>query len=235
MSEAPRVRAVLFDMDGTLIDSEMHTDRAVSAVVARYGVKDFVLPVSETRGRTWAHVAAAIRERTNIVAPVAELADGMLEFWTSAIVDVQPVPGAAEAVRAAASRKLRLGVVSSSPRFLIDSCLEKLGVADHFPAAARIGSDAVRQTKPDPEGYLLAAKALAVDPREALVFEDSRAGLMAARAAGMRSVFVTCCAVDVEENKTLATAACPHYGTLPAGFWDELAAGTIDLKARALT
>lgn len=232
MSEAPRVRAVLFDMDGTLIDSEMHTDRAVSAVVARYGVTDLVLPASETRGRTWAHVAAAIRERTNIAASVAELADGMLEFWTSAITDVQPIPGAADAVRAAASRNLKLGVVSSSPRFLIDTCLEKLGVADHIPAAARIGSDAVRRTKPDPEGYLLAARALAVDPREALVFEDSRAGLMAARAAGMRSVFVTCCAVDVAENMTLATAACAHYETLPSGFWDDVVAGVVPLSNR---
>ncbi len=56
------VRAVLFDLDGTLVDSETHTDEAISAVVARYGIAGFALPHSETRGRTWAHVADVIRD-----------------------------------------------------------------------------------------------------------------------------------------------------------------------------
>jgi beta-phosphoglucomutase-like phosphatase (HAD superfamily) len=138
-------------------------------------------------------------------------------------------------VRAAAARKLKLGVVSSSPRTVIDSFLDKLGVGDLIDRRARIGADEVHTTKPDPEGFLLAARALEVDPVDTLVFEDSRAGLLAAQAAGMRSMFVTCCAADVAGSTALATASCIHYEVLPPHFWDELASGTADLADRSFT
>ena len=70
MAKTSPVRAVLFDLDGTLVDSEMYTDQAVSAVVEKYGVTNFMLPTSETRGRTWAYVAQAIRARTKVTASV---------------------------------------------------------------------------------------------------------------------------------------------------------------------
>lgn len=227
------VRAVLFDLDGTLVDSETHTDEAITAVVARYGVPGFTLPHSETRGRTWAHVADVIRRQTGIECDAAALADELLEYWAKAVVNVTPIPGAAEAVRAAAARKLKPGVVSGSPRSVIDSFLDRLGVSDCVDQRARIGGDAVSRSKPDPEGYLLGAGALETDPAETLVFEDSQAGLLAARAAGMRSVFITCCASDIPGNTRLATASCTHYLTLPRGFWDEIADGRLELAGRS--
>jgi len=229
------VRAVLFDLDGTLVDSETHTDEAISAVVARYGVAGFALPHSETRGRTWAYVADVIREQTGIDCDAATLAAELLEYWTEAAAEVTPIPGAPEAARAAAARKLKLGVVSGSPRSVIDSFLDRLGIGDVIDPRARIGGDAVRRSKPDPESYLLGASALGIAPDETLVFEDSQAGLMAARAAGMRSVFVTCCASDIPGNTRLATASCTHYLTLPPRFWDELADGRLDLAGRSFT
>jgi HAD superfamily hydrolase (TIGR01509 family) len=227
------VGAVLFDLDGTLVDSETHTDEAISAVVARYGVASFALPHSETRGRTWAHVADVIRRQTGIECHTSALADELLEYWTEAAADVTPIPGAADAVRAAATRKLKLGVVSGSPRSVIDSFLAKLGIGDCVDTRARIGGDAVSRSKPDPEGYLLGARALGIEPAETLVFEDSQAGLMAAKAAGMRSVFITCCASDIPGNTRLATASCTHYLTLPDGFWHEIAEGRLELAGRS--
>jgi sugar-phosphatase len=234
-SAARPVRAVLFDLDGTLVDSEMHTDAAISAVAAQYGIPGFALPHTETRGRTWAFVADTIRARTGIEVAAEVIAAELLAHWNDAAIDVQPIPGAPQALRAAAARKLRLGVVSSSPRSVIDSFLDKLGVGDLIDRRARIGGDEVRTTKPDPEGFLLASRALGVEPAATLVFEDSHAGLLAARAAGMRSVFVTCCAADVAGNIALATASCVHYEVLPANFWDELASGTLDLANRSFT
>jgi len=159
----------------------------------------------------------------------------LLAHWNAATTDVKPVPGASEALRAAAARKLKLAVVSSSPRAVIERFLEKLGVAHLVDQRARIGADDVRNGKPDPEGFLMAARALEVDPDDALVFEDSRAGLLAARAAGMRSMFVTCCAGDIAENAALATASFTHYRTLPPSFWDQLVSGTEDLTGRSFT
>ncbi len=229
------VRAVLFDLDGTLVDSEIHSDQSISAALAQYGVPDFRLPHTDTQGRTWIYIAGKIRERTGLARSVEQIAADLLVHWNDVATDVKPIPGAPEAVRVAASRGMKLGVVSSSPRSVIDTFLDKLGVDDCIDRRARIGGDAVNNTKPDPEGYLLAASALAVEPAETLVFEDSRAGLMAARAAGMRSVFVTCCASDIAENTALATASCTHYRTLPPRFWDELADGGCDLANRSFT
>ena len=230
---APPVRALLFDLDGTLINTEMHTDAAVPAVMARYGMENFQLPHTETHGRTWTHVAETIRARTGIGVPAGELATALLEHWNNSVTEVQPIPGAPQALRAAAAAGLRLAVVSSSPRSVIDNFLTRLGLADCVAANARIGADSVHVGKPDPECFLIAARALDVAPATALVFEDSVAGLQAARAAGMRSMFVTSCAVDIPANKALATASFTDYESLPPGFWAQLAAGELDLRGRS--
>jgi HAD superfamily hydrolase (TIGR01509 family) len=229
------VRAVLFDLDGTLADSETQTDEAIAAVVARHGITGFALPHSDTRGRTWAHVAETVRQRTGIEIAMPALAAELLEYWSGATADVKPIPGAPEAVRAAAAAGLKLGVVSSSPRAVIDRFLDKLEVSSCIDPRARIGGDDVRRGKPDPEGFLLGARAFGVDPAESLVCEDSQAGLLAARAAGMRSLFITCCASDIPENTQLATASCTHYRTLPPRFWGELADGSRDLAGSSFT
>ena len=227
------MHAVLFDLDGTLVDSEIYTGRAIDAVAAQHGIAGFTLPVTETQGRTWTHIADEMRARTGIRTAPETLAAELLVQWNAVATDVEPIPGAPEAIRAAAARKFRLGVVSSSPRSVIDSFLDRLGIGDCIDRQARIGGDAVRATKPDPEGYLLAARALGVEPVNTLVFEDSRAGLLAAKAAGMQSIFITCCASDVAGNSALATASCTDYRALPPDFWERLGSGTLDLNNRA--
>jgi HAD superfamily hydrolase (TIGR01509 family) len=225
------VRAALFDLDGTLIDSEVHTDTAIRVIGERHGVAGFALPHTETRGRTWGHIAGVLRERAGIAAGMNSLADELLAYWSEIASDVTPVPGAPEALREAA-RSLKLGVVSSSPRAVIDRFLARLGVDDCIDRAARIGGDDVRASKPDPDGYLKGARALGVVPAESLVFEDSHAGLLAAKAAGMRSMFITCCAADIPGNTALATASTRDYLALPARFWARLADGSLDLAGQ---
>ena len=225
------VRAVLFDLDGTLVDSEIHTDTAIGVVAERHGFPGYSLPHSETRGRTWEHVAEVMRAGTGMAVDAPALAEELLTYWMGIAADVAPVPGAPEAIREAAMR-LPLGIVSSSPRAVIDSFLGKLGIADCVDARARIGGDGVRASKPDPDGFLQGARALGVLPAGCLVFEDSQAGLLAARAAGMRSMFVMCCAADIPGNTLLATAACMDYRSLPAGFWEQVADGSLDFAGR---
>jgi mannitol-1-/sugar-/sorbitol-6-phosphatase len=235
MIHARNIRALLFDLDGTLVDTESHTDRAIEAVVAKYGVDGFSLPHAETRGRTWPHIADVIRERAKIAVPAAVLAGELLKVWNEATADVNPVPGAPEALRAAAACKLKIAVVSSSPLAVIKRLVARLGAEDLVDASACVGGDGVRKGKPDPEGFLKAAHALGVDPAEALVCEDSHAGLLAARAAGMRSLFIMCCASDIPGNSALATLCCMNYRTLPPGFWKQLATGSEDFAGRVFS
>ena len=230
MSNRP-VRAALFDLDGTLVDSEVHTDTAIRAVAERHGVPGFALPPAETRGRTWGYVARVMLERTGMPVGEEALADELLSCWTEIAADVTPVPGAPAALREAA-RHLKLGVVSSSPRTVIDSFLGKIGIADLVAPEARIGGDAVRGSKPDPDGYLQGARALGVAPADCLVFEDSQAGLLAARNAGMRSMFIRCCATDIPGNTALATGAFTDYTRLPPGFWSRIADGSLDVAGK---
>jgi gamma-butyrobetaine dioxygenase len=219
------VRALLFDLDGTLINTEVHTDATVTAVAAMYGVEGYSLPHTETHGRTWLHVAETMRAQTGIKAPAVELAQAFLDYWNKAVTHVQPIPGAVEAIRTAASCGFKLAVVSSSPRSVIDNFMEQLGIGDCVSTRARIGGDDVQVGKPAPEAFLKAAQVLGVEPDEALVFEDSTAGLQAARNAGMRSLFITCCAAEIAQNRLLASGTCVDYRSLPSRFWQQLAAG----------
>lgn len=232
MSQFRRVRALLFDLDGTLIDSEPQTDQAISAVVARHGVQKFRLPLRETRGRTWMHVAELIRALTPIELSAAQLSAELLAEWNLQTAVVNPIPGAPAALKAAAAQQLKLAVVSSSPRSVIDRFLKALEADELVNPRARVGGDDVSHGKPDPEGFLRAARELGVEPAEALVFEDSRAGLLAAQAAGMRSMLVTCCAGDVAENTPLASATLRDYRELPATFWAQLNSDSADLALR---
>jgi beta-phosphoglucomutase-like phosphatase (HAD superfamily) len=116
---------------------------------------------------------------------------------------------------------------------VIDRFVERLDIGECIGANARIGADSVSRGKPDPEGFLLAARTLEADAAATLVFEDSHAGLLAARAAGMRSMFVTRCATDIAANTALATACCTDYECLPSRFWPDLRAGLVDLDQKS--
>jgi len=220
------VRAVLFDLDGTLIDTESQTDRAIAAVARRHGVVRFTLPPAQTRGVRWIEVAETMRRTTAIAQSAEALAGELIDEWLVSVRDAPGLPGASEACIAAAASGLRLAVVSSSPRSVIDHFVEKLGISGFVASEARIGADSVRHGKPHPEGFLLGASAVGASPGQCLVFEDSRAGLLAARAAGMRSMFITCCADEIEEKRQLATGMLTDYRRLPPGFWNALMSGT---------
>jgi HAD superfamily hydrolase (TIGR01509 family) len=215
------LRAALFDLDGTLVDSELQTDLAILTVMDRHGHPEAQLPPAETRGRTWADIVQALMQRYGLTADPAGVERELLESSRAAIDQVSAVPGAAEALREAADH-MYLAVVSSSPRDVIDRFLERLEVATLIPEDARIGADDIRNPKPDPEGFLLAARRFGVKPDQCIVFEDSQAGLRAARTAGMKSMVVLQCCAEPEVCRELATCACTNFRALPRGFWAAL-------------
>ena len=213
---------MLFDLDGTLADSELLTDRAIRDVMKRHGHPGVRLPPRQTRGRTWDDIAAVLRKDFALAASRRALAAELAARWADGIDSVKPIPGARGAV-ARAARHVRIGVVSSSPAALVERLLARILGGRQLdrvvPPAARISADDVTRGKPHPEGYLLAARRLGVKPAECLVFEDSRAGLEAARAAGMRSAVVLHRCAEPTVCKRLASLSFRDYRALPAGFF----------------
>lgn len=174
-------RAVLFDMDGTLVDSTAVVEQVWGEFAARYG-----LDIAEIL-RTSHGVQAGDTVRrfapsgADVVALTAELG-AMERVRTEGIV---ALPGAADVLGSLPADAVAL--VTSADRVLADIRMEAAGLA--MPDTA-VTADLVTRGKPHPEGYLRAAALLGVEPEDALVFEDAPAGIAAGLAAGIRTVAV---------------------------------------------
>ncbi|MCC3763145.1 HAD-IA family hydrolase [Glycomyces sp. TRM65418] len=172
---------LLFDMDGTLVDSTASVERAWSRFAARHGL-DAARILAVAHGRPTIEVVAefapdgvdAVAETDRIEAEEIDRTDGISE-----------IPGAA-ALLGGLDRD-RWAVVTSATRALTTRRLAAVGIP--LPKIL-VAADDVTKGKPHPQPYLLAAKALGFDARDAVVFEDAPAGLASARAAGAATVVV---------------------------------------------
>jgi sugar-phosphatase len=176
-----RARAILFDLDGVLVDSTECVVRTWRAWAAQHALDADAL-VAFSHGRpareTIAHFAPHLElqaELATLVASEATEARG-----------VYPIPGAAALL--ATIPRAHWAIVTSGPRPIATF---RVGVGGLPVPSVLITADDVTRGKPDPEGYLRAAERLGVPPGECIVIEDAPAGLAAARAAGMRCIGVT--------------------------------------------
>ena len=185
---AGAIRAVVFDLDGTLVDTEASWAQAREALTVRAGgtwppgAHETMMGMSSTEWTLHMHeeLAVALSPPQILEAIVDELG----QLFRAGL---PLLPGALEAVDAAATVG-PLAVASSSPAALIELVLELTGVHDRF--AAVLSSEEVARGKPSPDVFLEACVRLGVAPHEAAAVEDSEAGLEAALAAGMRVVAV---------------------------------------------
>ena len=176
-----RVSAVLFDVDGVLLDSRESTERGWMEWARRRGVDPEALRGS-MHGVRSADVIRAVAPAL-AAASEAELVERIQEEDTDG---VRPIPGAAEALRALDLE--RVAAVTSATRALATARLAAAGIE---PPRVILYAGDVGRGKPDPEGYLAAAERLGVDPSETVVVEDAPQGVEAGRAAGAATVGVT--------------------------------------------
>ncbi len=209
------IRAVLFDMDGTLIDSEHLTARAIDMLLAAQGLQ-ISLKGPWFHGITWKRIARTLRTEAPALEHVPVEATLQAYFHT-ALLETTPPPivGSPDAVRAAA-RRCATAVVSSSDRVSVDHVVDRLGLSEHFDE--RVTAEDCQRSKPDPQCFQIAAKRLGVDTRHCLVFEDSLAGLTAAREAGMHTIAIG----RHHSSNAGADHAIAHFAELPPEFFESM-------------
>jgi HAD superfamily hydrolase (TIGR01509 family) len=186
-----RPRAVIFDMDGVLLDSEPIGYEAMREVMHRHGAPYDLAQNDEFVGRTSTESFRILRARHGMTPEAEELARQFRETKIRIVRErAVPMVGVPEVLVRARAAGYRLALASSAETAVIDATVEALGLAALFEV--RVSGWQVGRGKPAPDVFLETARRLVLPPGECLVVEDSRNGLLAAKAAGMRCVVVPC-------------------------------------------
>jgi HAD superfamily hydrolase (TIGR01509 family) len=178
------IAAVVFDLDGVLVDSEQVWDAARRDVVAEHGGTWREGATRDMLGMSAPEWSRYVVEELHVPLTPEEVNQAVVEAMLHEYDARLPLlPGARAAVERMAA-VWPLGLASSSNRPVIDLVLERMGVTARF--AATVSSEEVGRGKPAPDVYLEAARRLGVDARACAAVEDSENGIRSAHAAGMR-------------------------------------------------
>jgi HAD superfamily hydrolase (TIGR01509 family) len=185
---AEGLAAVLFDMDGLLVDTEPLWFETETEVMARLGAPWSVEDQEQLLGGSMERTVGYLLAKATRPASPAEIARWMMEGMLKRAAEGRIVvrPGARELIAAVAAAGVPYALVTSSEREFADAVL--VGTGFRFPVT--VTADDVARTKPDPEPYRLAAKLLDADPSSCVALEDSPNGVASATAAGCRVVAV---------------------------------------------
>jgi beta-phosphoglucomutase len=209
--------AVLWDLDGTLVDSEEYHWRAWKETLDRQGIsitrQDFLSSFGQRNDEIlsqWLGHAAP----TGTIQRIGDAKEARYRELVR-LEGLSPLPGAAEWVEWLHGQGWLQAIASSAPRLNVETILDALGLGGRFQAI--VSAEDVRAGKPDPQVFLVAASRLGAEPRCCIVVEDARAGVEAARRAGMRSI-------GVGKNARLlgADAAVSKLSDLPSDVFSSL-------------
>jgi HAD superfamily hydrolase (TIGR01509 family) len=218
VSENAGIEAIVFDLDGVLIDSEPAWDRARRAVVAETGGRWRGNATREMMGMSAPEWSAYLHDELSVPLPPEEINDRVIDHLLDSYRRGLPLlPSAVEAVRRLAA-VWKLGLASSANRAVIDAVLAASGLTRCF--AVTVSGEEVARGKPAPDVYLAATERLGVDPGRCAAVEDSSNGLRSAAAAGMA-------VIAVPNRKFPPTSDALGLASLTVHSLDELTAGAI--------
>jgi HAD superfamily hydrolase (TIGR01509 family) len=183
------MQAVIFDLDGILIDTEWISYQVWAQIAAEYGgdltKESYPGMIGLTAEETGEYVMRSARVSFDLAPTVARVWKTVTERINTGI---EPMHGAAQLLTALAQRGYPLAIASNSPTGYIENALNGMGLRSYFRET--VGIDQVQQGKPAPDVYLRAAQRLDVPPGRCLAIEDSYVGSQAALQAGMRVLAV---------------------------------------------
>jgi beta-phosphoglucomutase len=182
----PAFEAVIFDMDGVLVNSEPFYVKVEQTNFRQLGLK-----ISEEEHQTYQGTATdrmwqLIKERHGIEHPVEELVEmtnSLVTPYFNSLESMEPMPGVEKLIEKLKEKGILLALASSSYPEVIEIILQKTRLRKYFNVV--VDSKMAGASKPEPDIFLLAAKKLCVQPEKCLVIEDSTNGIKAAKAAGM--------------------------------------------------
>ena len=183
------LKAIIFDMDGVIIDSEpIHTEIAI-AVMRDFGGNPTYEEINDDFiGTTNREMWETLKERHKMDATVDQLLERHREYKMKRFFE-EPVPaidGIESLIRQARSRGLKIALATSSPKYFAEHILRSAGLFEYFDSL--VTADDISRGKPDPEIYLKAAQALDLDPASCIALEDAFLGIKSAKDAGMRVI-----------------------------------------------
>jgi HAD superfamily hydrolase (TIGR01509 family) len=177
------LKALIFDMDGTLVHSDPVHLRAFATILAPEGLSiDEETYRSTIIGRTNDAIFASLLPHRS-VAEHEDFADRKEAAFRDLASDLRPLEGLMDLLDWAKAKGIKLALVTNAPRLNADHMLEAIDIGGRFDVEITI--DDVERGKPDPLPYLTALRQLGVTADEALVFEDSPSGMKAGKAAGL--------------------------------------------------
>lgn len=183
------IRAVIFDMDGVIIDSEPLHLKVEEDIFKKLGISITYEEHNTFIGTTSHYMWDRIKTDHNLTQALEELVEldrnTYLDFLNNTL-DLEPIKGVKELIIDLNKNNIKLAVASSSPLNIIDRVLNLFELRNYFDYI--VTGDYVSKSKPEPDIFLYAAKKLDVDPKECLVIEDSHNGVLAAKKANMKCI-----------------------------------------------
>ncbi len=183
------IKSILFDMDGTLADTETLHFKAAQQVLLDKGIKLDNLAFSEYVGISEEEIWKKAKSRLGIKDSFSEFEKARRKHYFNIIKGIKPITGLNVFLEELKSKNIEIALVTSSGREVVDATLSALKIKNYFNVI--VSADDVKLKKPDSEPYLLAMNMLKRQKKECIAIEDSVHGIESAKKAGIKCIGIT--------------------------------------------
>lgn len=218
MKQIKNIKALIFDMDGTLVDSEINTEKSVEWLLKENKISQGELDLKQFHGITWESITDILKSKYPELK-IKNITESLQHrFHTLFMNEKLPyIPGSKEFFTKS-TMIYPTAIATSSNRESVEYLVDRMDVRSSLQLI--LSAEDYSRSKPDPECYLLAAQKLNVPPEQCIVFEDSIPGLRAAKSSGAKVIAITKNASDLDTVQKIADMCIQDYFELPENFFE---------------